>query len=168
MNGVLVPLTGGDPIPLVKRSVVIGRRPDCDIFLDAPNVSVEHCQFRFDRGSWVVIDLNSTNGVKVNGIKVRKKRLMPGDEIAIARRHRFRIQFQPESTEVQPVEEPEEVERDESVFAKSLLERAGLDKTSRQVVYDPEMFGDEEQPEETQDYVIDPKTGRKRWKIRGD
>lgn len=91
----LVPLAGGDPIPLVKDSVVIGRRPECDIRLEVANVSGKHAELRLHRGHWHVIDLQSANGTKVNGDKIKKKRLSPGDEVVFARTNRFKIEFDP-------------------------------------------------------------------------
>jgi pSer/pThr/pTyr-binding forkhead associated (FHA) protein len=93
----LVPLAGGDPIPLVKDTVVVGRRPECDIRLEIPNVSGRHAELRLHRGHWHVIDLGSANGTKVNGDKVKKKRLSPGDEVIFARTNRFKIEFDPEA-----------------------------------------------------------------------
>lgn len=142
MNGFFVPLSGGDPIPLVKDAVVLGRRPDCDITLDFPNVSAQHCQLRFKRGAWVLEDLESTNGIRVNGFKVQKQRLMPGDEVTIARRHHFRIQYQLEGNgkyedDEEDIAKPET--RPENLFARSLLERAGLEKR-QPASFDPDDY----------------------------
>jgi len=91
----LVPLAGGDPIPLVKETVTIGRRPECDIRLEIANVSGRHAELRLHRGHWHVIDLGSANGTKVNSDKIRKKKLSPGDEVVFARTNRFKIEFDP-------------------------------------------------------------------------
>jgi hypothetical protein len=107
--GFIVPLAGGDPIPLTKDAVTIGRRPECDIRLEAVNISGKHAEMRFYKGQWVIIDLGSTNGTKVNGTKVKKKKLSPGDEIAIARKHRFRFEFDAaEAVNKRPSEAPPE------------------------------------------------------------
>ena len=63
--------------------VLIGRSRDCDIMLDDPNVSRRHAELRRDNGGWVVADLASTNGVKVNGRRVEEQPLAPGDEITL-------------------------------------------------------------------------------------
>jgi FHA domain-containing protein len=63
--------------------LVLGRSRDCDIVLADPNVSRRHAELRRDGSSWVVADLGSTNGVKVNGRRVERARLEPGDRLAL-------------------------------------------------------------------------------------
>ena len=81
MYGELIPVGGGDPIPLLKKNLLVGRRESCDIVLRFPNVSAHHCQLHVNGGYWYVKDLKSRNGVKVNGTRVTEKRLDPGDEL---------------------------------------------------------------------------------------
>src|SRR5580698_6667375 len=94
MFGELHPLGGGDPIPLMKESLLVGRRESCDIVLRFANVSAHHCELRLEGGYWYVKDLNSRNGVKVNGLRVTNKRLDPGDEFVIAK-HKYEINYSP-------------------------------------------------------------------------
>ena len=63
--------------------VLVGRSRDCDVMLDDPNVSRRHAELRHENGQWVVADLASTNGVKVNGRRVQEAPLSPGDEITL-------------------------------------------------------------------------------------
>jgi hypothetical protein len=63
--------------------VTIGRSRDCDVTLDDANVSRRHAELRREGGTWVVADLGSTNGVKVNGHRVSQQPLQPGDEITL-------------------------------------------------------------------------------------
>ena len=63
--------------------VLIGRSRDCDLTLDDPNVSRRHAELRNEDGHWLVADLGSTNGVKVNGHRVEQQVLQPGDELAL-------------------------------------------------------------------------------------
>ena len=63
--------------------VVVGRSHDCDLVLDDPNVSRRHAEVRRENGHWVVVDLGSTNGLKVNGRRVAEAALNPGDEITL-------------------------------------------------------------------------------------
>jgi hypothetical protein len=86
-NGQLLKAAGtGDPIPLCRRSLTMGRRASCDICLPFPNVSGHHCELAFTDGWWILRDRNSTNGIKVNGVRVTETVLHPGDTISIAKR----------------------------------------------------------------------------------
>jgi adenylate cyclase len=116
--GLLDPIGGGDPLPLSKPRILIGRRPQCDIVLAFPNVSSQHCQMEIRNGFWFVQDLNSRNGIKVNGQRCESSWLHPGDELCVAK-HAFRIQYQP-SASAPPIEKEEEE------APLSLLEKAGL------------------------------------------
>jgi adenylate cyclase len=125
MYGELHPHGGGDSIPLRKKSLLVGRRESCDIVLRFSNVSAHHCQLLLVGGYWYVKDLNSRNGTKVNGVRVREKRLDPGDTLSIAK-HVYDIKYSPiDNGAVGPP--PPDVS-DYDVFNRSLLERAGLDK----------------------------------------
>ena len=119
-NGELVPVGGGDSIPLVRSQMSIGRRESCDICLRFPNISGRHCELVFHDGYWYVRDLGSTNGVKVNGQRVQQKVLRPGDEIAIAKR-RYTIDYQ-----LMAGKHAMEEMMEEDVMSQSLLEKAGL------------------------------------------
>jgi len=69
-------VVSGDPF-------VIGRSRECDLVLDDPNVSRRHAELRREDGGWAVVDLGSTNGIKLNGKRSRGGRLNPGDEITL-------------------------------------------------------------------------------------
>jgi len=125
-NGELVPVGGGDPIPLIRPQLTLGRRESCDICLRFPNVSGIHCELYFKDGHWAIRDRNSTNGIKVNGIRVHKKTLHPQDTITIAKRH-YTIDYVP--TLVQRMEEI--LEEEEDILSQPLLERAGLVRPRR-------------------------------------
>ena len=62
---------------------VIGRSRECDIVLDDPNVSRRHAELRREDDGWAVRDLGSTNGIKLNGRRLRGGRAEPGDEITL-------------------------------------------------------------------------------------
>ena len=68
---------------LVKRAVVLGRSRDCDITVDDANVSRRHAEIRQENGSYWIVDLDSTNGVEVNGKRVRRAELAHDDEIVL-------------------------------------------------------------------------------------
>jgi len=83
MLGELVPLGGGDPIPLLKPRLMVGRRDSCDIILSFPNVSSHHTELEFLGGYWQARNLSSSNGTKVNGERIDERFLQPGDTILI-------------------------------------------------------------------------------------
>ena len=92
--GQLTPTGGGDPIPLTKERLLIGRRGECDIALKFKNVSSQHCRLTLEQGYWFIRDLNSRNGVKVNGLRVQRKRLDPGDKVSVSK-HQYQIEYDP-------------------------------------------------------------------------
>ncbi len=121
MYGQLIPLGGGDAIPLLKEKLLVGRRGSCDITLEYPNISSHHCELEMLNGYWHVRDLNSSNGTKVNGERVIERFLQPGDTITFAK-HRFEISYTPDPSQPPPEE------RDP--FSVGLLEKAGLARPS--------------------------------------
>jgi adenylate cyclase len=127
MFGELLPLGGGDPIPLLKKRLLIGRRESCDIVLRFANVSGKHCELAEDSGYWFVNDLGSRNGTKVNGVRITstRKRLDPGDELAVAK-HRYEVKYSPAEDLGAVGPPPAEDEPVREIMGKSLLERAGL------------------------------------------
>lgn len=128
MYGTLIPLGGGDPIPLPnpkqKQKLLIGRRESCDIVLRFANVSAHHCQLVCDGGYWYVRDLQSRNGIKINGTRIQdQKRLDPGDELSVAK-HKYRVEYDP--IELGAVGPPPADNLSREVMSESLLARAGL------------------------------------------
>ena len=67
---------------LTKNRTTVGRKPHNDIVLDDPTVSGEHAAFLFLQNMYIE-DLNSTNGVLLNGKKVSKRQLNHGDVVRI-------------------------------------------------------------------------------------
>jgi pSer/pThr/pTyr-binding forkhead associated (FHA) protein len=76
-------LPGSTPIDFKRSGMVVGRHSKADVRLPLPDVSRRHCRFVFSRGSWQVIDLNSLNGVFVNGVRVSGAKLFNGDRLRI-------------------------------------------------------------------------------------
>ncbi|WP_028057354.1 FhaA domain-containing protein [Candidatus Solirubrobacter pratensis] len=79
-------VANGRTIVAGPAGAVLGRSRDCDVVLDDPNVSRHHAEVRPSGGSWIVNDLGSTNGVKVNGRRLepaRPESLKPGDVIEL-------------------------------------------------------------------------------------
>jgi pSer/pThr/pTyr-binding forkhead associated (FHA) protein len=77
---------------LTSEETLIGRNPTTDITLLDEGISREHALVLFEDAdcSYTVEDLQSTNGTKVNGKRVRSATLVHGDEIQIGR---TRFQF---------------------------------------------------------------------------
>jgi FHA domain-containing protein len=66
-----------------ERRVVIGRSRDCDIQLADTNVSRRHAELRQEGASYWIVDLGSTNGMEVNGKRVKRAKLKDGDSITL-------------------------------------------------------------------------------------
>ena len=62
---------------------VIGRSRDCDIQIADPNVSRRHAEVRRDGEAYVLVDLDSTNGVEVGGKRVKRLELSDGSRFTI-------------------------------------------------------------------------------------
>jgi predicted component of type VI protein secretion system len=122
--GELQPVGGGDPIPLLKPTLVIGRRESSDIVLRFPNVSGTHCELSLVAGHWVVKDLGSSNGTKVNGTRVSESRLDPGDKVSIGR-HEYEVSYDPAAIGDAGGSAYSATQRD--IFSRSLLDTAGLE-----------------------------------------
>jgi pSer/pThr/pTyr-binding forkhead associated (FHA) protein len=97
MPAQLISLEEGPSILLDKPIVLIGRHEECDIQLNSRKVSRKHCCVAQVDDYFVVRDLGSTNGVRINGVRVPEGTLRPGDELTIGN---FRYQIQGEMTPV--------------------------------------------------------------------
>jgi hypothetical protein len=73
----------GKSHPLEKRRVVIGRSKDCDIQVADSNVSRRHAEVRQEGAAHWLVDLDSTNGTEVNGRRLKRAKLRPGDTITV-------------------------------------------------------------------------------------
>ena len=82
IEAVLV-LKTGERVVLDSDSLKIGRQASCRIVFNDSNVSREHAQMRRSSDGWKVLDLGSTNGTKINGIKIAEEQLLVnGDEVS--------------------------------------------------------------------------------------
>ncbi|HEY7427811.1 MAG TPA: FHA domain-containing protein [Gemmataceae bacterium] len=122
VHGELQPIGGGDVVPLIREILTIGRRESCDIRMAFPNISGLHAQLSFRNGYWYIRDMNSTNGVKVNGTRVQEKLLHPRDEVTIGKR-RYVIEYELPADR-RALDEVVE----EDIMSQSLLEKAGLER----------------------------------------
>ncbi|MEX0718676.1 MAG: FHA domain-containing protein, partial [Planctomycetaceae bacterium] len=89
MPAYLVPLREGRTIPIEKAVVFIGRHPECDVVLTrSRKISRKHCCVVQVDDHYLVRDLGSMNGVRINGRRVKTEApLNFGDELAIADVH---------------------------------------------------------------------------------
>lgn len=75
-------LPGGRRVVLTDAVTKVGRLPDCEVQLVDASVSRYHAEVRARGGGFVVVDLGSTNGTRVNGVRVSERALCDGDELS--------------------------------------------------------------------------------------
>src|SRR5262249_43000764 len=85
MAASLIPMEGGSPIALDKPIMLIGRNQDCDISLQTSSkISRRHCCIVQCGERYLLRDLGSMNGVRVNSQRVVEMELNPGDQVSVA------------------------------------------------------------------------------------
>ncbi|MFQ3650677.1 MAG: FHA domain-containing protein [Gemmataceae bacterium] len=97
MRATLIPLDGSPAIEINKDLMIIGRNEGCDIRLDHKSVSKQHCVLSRTDGLLMLRDLGSTNGTKVNNVRVRRAALLPNDQLSIAQ-FKFKVVLGPLSS----------------------------------------------------------------------
>lgn len=81
----LIPQDGGQPITIDRDLTLVGRnRHVCDLHLNHISVSKIHCLIVKTDGLLFIRDLGSSNGTRVNGQRVSRGALLPGDQLAFA------------------------------------------------------------------------------------
>lgn len=98
MPPLLVALTEGPNIPLDKPVLLVGRHQECDVQIPSRKVSRRHCCIAQVHDYVVVKDLFSTNGVRINGTRVKEGALHAGDELTIGN-FRYKIQVEAPSSQ---------------------------------------------------------------------
>src|SRR3954471_12832327 len=88
----LVALSEGPNILLDKPILLLGRHQECDIQLASRKVSRRHCCIAQVSDYLVIRDLGSTNGIRINGVRVLEGRLTAGDEVTIGN-HRYQVNW---------------------------------------------------------------------------
>jgi pSer/pThr/pTyr-binding forkhead associated (FHA) protein len=92
MPAQLLALTEGPSILVDKPVLLVGRHPECDIQVDSRKISRRHCCIAQVHDYLVVRDLGSTNGIRINGVRVLEGVLKPGDELTIGN-NRFQLRW---------------------------------------------------------------------------
>lgn len=95
MRAQLIPLDGSPAIEISRDLTLVGRKEDCDLCLQHKSVSKMHCVLVKTDGLVLLRDLGSTNGTRVNGLRVRRAALLPNDQLAIAG-FKYRVHLGPE------------------------------------------------------------------------
>lgn len=80
-------LPDGQRFVLDAEPVRIGRHPESEVLLSDPKASRHHAEIRPHGDGFVLTDLGSTNGTRVNGVAVREHVLVDGDELAFGGTH---------------------------------------------------------------------------------
>jgi hypothetical protein len=73
----------GRTIPIEKRRAVIGRSRECDVQVADPNVSRRHAELRQEGATYWLVDLDSTNGIEVDGRRQKRVKLENGTRVTI-------------------------------------------------------------------------------------
>ena len=123
----LIPAAGGEPITIEKDITVVGRQAEhCDIVLSRKSVSKIHCVIARTDGLLFVRDLDSTNGTKVNGQRIIRGALLPGDQLAFAG-EKFKVHLGPgtETPAVSPIDRTENLDELPSLASEPFEGSAG-------------------------------------------
>jgi hypothetical protein len=70
-------------VEVTRSGTVLGRHSSADVRLPLPDVSRQHCRFVCESGCWQVVDLDSLNGIFLNGQPVRQAELHDHDQLRI-------------------------------------------------------------------------------------
>jgi FHA domain-containing protein len=75
----------GESFPVDRERMSIGRRPECEVFLDDVTVSRDHALLIRRGEAWYLDDCGSLNGTYVNRSRIESQRLDEGDELQIGK-----------------------------------------------------------------------------------
>src|SRR5262245_23856502 len=76
-------MPGRVSIDVTQPDVVVGRHSLADVRLADPDISRRHCRLMLVEGLWRVQDLNSLNGVYLNGERIQEAVLYEGDRLRL-------------------------------------------------------------------------------------
>jgi pSer/pThr/pTyr-binding forkhead associated (FHA) protein len=124
MRAQLIPVDGTPPLEIRKDLTLVGRKEDSDLCLAHKSVSKLHCIIVKTDGLLLLRDLGSTNGTRVNGLRVRRAALLPNDQLAIAG-FKFRVHLGAEGAAPAEPEDGSTQRMDADEVAK-LLQKHGI------------------------------------------
>jgi len=92
-------VSAGEVVSLRELPFVIGRRPQCNLVIDDPDVSRRHSRVVFDEGLHIIEDYGSRNGTFVEGLRVQRHRLFDGCFVQLGPHVGFRFMLVDERRE---------------------------------------------------------------------
>jgi pSer/pThr/pTyr-binding forkhead associated (FHA) protein len=93
MPAQLIAVNEGIRILLDKPILLMGRDSECDIQFESRKISRRHCCIAQVGDRLIIRDLGSTNGIRINGVRVAEGYLKAGDELTIGN-HRYRVSWE--------------------------------------------------------------------------
>lgn len=146
MPAQLVALSDGPNILLDKPILLLGRHAECDIQLNSRKVSRRHCCIAQVNTYLVVRDLGSTNGIRINGVRVLEGRLKPGDELTVGNfRYNVTLDDKPAPPPPRPAAKPAASAKQRPIpVAKPAATHSGTDSDEDGILEscdDPVMLG---------------------------
>ncbi len=96
----------GLAIEVHRAEAVIGRHSHADVRLALPDISRRHCRLVFENQQWRMLDLESLNGVFVNGERMAEANLYDGDRLQLGQ---FTFLVEYASPTAQPADPKKEV-----------------------------------------------------------
>ncbi|MCA8986241.1 MAG: FHA domain-containing protein [Planctomycetaceae bacterium] len=119
----LIPVDKGREIVITRDVTVVGRKQgSCDVVIEHPSISKLHCIVTKTDGLLFVRDLGSTNGTKVNGQRILRGAILPGDELAFAK-VKFKVHLGPDNPDfVRATEQTEMIGAQDMLIESSEFE----------------------------------------------
>jgi predicted component of type VI protein secretion system len=97
----LVALSEGPDLLLDKPILLLGRHQECDIQLSSRKISRRHCCIAQINNQLLVRDLCSTNGIRINGVRVTESYLKDGDQLTVGN-YNYRLQWEEQPAAARP------------------------------------------------------------------
>jgi pSer/pThr/pTyr-binding forkhead associated (FHA) protein len=152
MNGILahlVPVGGGQDYSITKPEVIVGRESSCDVAIRMKTVSSVHCKLKLIDGYWRVFDMNSRNGVRVDGVRCQEAWVFPESRLTISDQ-RFQLDYKPVGE--RPFPDAEDPSRRKSLMAKIGIKDDQLDAIVTRI---KDQYGPDENENKRKNLTID-------------